>query len=69
MLATSKIVLFPCHNHLLITSTDSSGAQAIIKVPGQQWLTGSYNLEILHLEVASMVVTWWIVIFCAVVPI
>ena len=37
MLATSKNVLFPGHNHLLTTSTDDSslaGAQAIIKVSG-----------------------------------
>ena len=35
MPATSKNVLFPCHNHLLTTGTDDrllAGAQAIIKV-------------------------------------
>ena len=41
MLATSKIVLFPGHNHLLTTGTDDpllAGAQAIIKVLGHQYL-------------------------------
>ena len=36
----------------------------IIKVSGHQywWLAGGYDLEIGHfLEVASMVVSWWIV--------
>ena len=40
-----------------------SGTGAIIKVSGHQyrWLAGGYDLEIGHfLEVASMVVTWWI---------
>ena len=39
MLATSKNVLFPGHNHLLTTGTDDpslAGAQAIIKVSGHQ---------------------------------
>ena len=39
MLATSKNVLFPGHNHLLTTGTDDpslAGAQAIIKVLGHQ---------------------------------
>ena len=32
-----------------------------------QWLAGGYDLEIRHfLEVDSMVVSWWIVDFCAV---
>ena len=31
------------------------------------WLAGGYDLEIRTLlEVASIVVTWWIVFFCAV---
>ena len=51
MLATSKNVLFPGHNHLLTISTDDpslAGVQAIIKVSGHQyrWLAGGYDLEI-----------------------
>ena len=53
MLATSKNFLFPGHNHLLTTSTDSpslAGNRAIIncKVKGHQhqWLAGGYDLEI-----------------------
>ena len=44
-----------------------TGALVIIKVSGHQyqWLTSSYDLEIRHfLEVAGMVVTWWIAAFC-----
>ena len=40
MLATSKNVLFPGHNHLLTTCTNNSslaGAQAIIKVSSHQY--------------------------------
>ena len=58
MLATSKNVLFPSHNHLLTTGTDdptlwllpSLVLQARIKVSGHQywWLTGGYDLEIGH---------------------
>ena len=53
MLATSRNVLFPGHNHLLNTSTNDPsfvGAQAIIKVPGYEywWLSGGYDLEIRH---------------------
>ena len=53
MLATSKNVLFPGHNHLLITSADDpslAGARVIIKVSGHQhrWLAGGYDLEIGH---------------------
>ena len=58
MLATSKNVLFPGHNHLLTISTDDpsllittlAGARAIIKVLGHQywWLAGGYDLEIGH---------------------
>ena len=54
MLAISKNVLFPGHNHLLTTSTDDfslDGARAIIKVSGYQylWLAASgYDLEIGH---------------------
>ena len=51
MLATSKNVLFPGHNHLLATGTDDpslAGALVIIKVSGHQyrWLAGGYDLEI-----------------------
>ena len=51
MLATSKNVLFPDHNHLLTTGTDDpslAGARAIIKVSSHQhqWLAGCYDLEI-----------------------
>ena len=56
MLATSKTVLFPGHNHLQTTRTDDpliitlAGTQAIIKVKGHQywWLAGGYDLEISH---------------------
>ena len=40
MLATSKIGLFPGHNHLLNTGTDDpslAGRQAMIKVSGHQY--------------------------------
>ena len=48
MLATSK-VLFPGHNHLLLTGTDDlslADARVIIKVKGHQywWLAGGYDL-------------------------
>ena len=55
MLATSKNVLFPGHNHLLTTSTDDpsliialASNRVIIKVLGNQhqWLAGGYDLEI-----------------------
>ena len=43
MLATSKYVLFPGHNHMLTTGADDpslAGARTIIKVSGHQhgWL-------------------------------
>ena len=40
-----------------------------LSVPGHQyqWLAGDYDLDIGHFYVASMVVTWWIVVFCAVI--
>ena len=63
MLATSENVLFPGHNHLLTTGTDDSTliitrAPAYISAGGYQVvMTWKYNI----LEVASMVVTWWIV--------
>ena len=50
MLATSKNVLFPHHNHLLTTGSDDpslAGTRAMIKVSGHQyrWLAGGYDLE------------------------
>ena len=57
MLATSKNVLFPGHNHLLTTGTDDStlittqaSVRVIIKVKRHQhrWLAGGYNLEVGH---------------------
>ena len=62
MLATSKNVLFPGHNHLLTTGMDDptliitlAGAQAIIKVSGHpyQWLAGGYDLDIFRW------LAWW----------
>ena len=45
MIATSKSVQFPGHNHLLTTNADGpsfAGARVIIKVSGHQyqWLAG-----------------------------
>ena len=53
MLATSKTVLFPGHNHLLTTDADDPSPareKVIIKVSGHQysWLAGSYDLKIGH---------------------
>ena len=51
MLATSKNVLFPGHNHLLTTGTnDLTVTRVIIKMLGDQhqWLAGGYDLEIGH---------------------
>ena len=44
------------------------GAQLIIKVSGHQhqWLAGGYDGNTAFSKVASMVVTFWIVCFCAV---
>ena len=49
MLATSKNVLFPSHNHMLTTGTDDTsraGALVLIKVSDHQywWLAGGYDL-------------------------
>ena len=59
MLATSKNVLFPGHNHLLTTGADDptlliigrAQMRVIIKVEGHQhWcLAGDYDLEIGHI--------------------
>ena len=59
MLTTSKNVLFPDHNHLLTTSANnqSEGLSALVV---SRWL-GPGNRT--FLEVAGMVVTWWIVFF------
>ena len=71
MLATSKNVQCPDHNHLLTIDTDEpslAGVQVIIKALSHQywWLAGGFDLEIGHfLEVASMVVTWCIACCCA----
>ena len=57
MLATSKNVLLPGHNHLLTTGADDpsliitlAGPQAIIEVLGHQhqWLAGGYDLATGH---------------------
>ena len=50
MLATSKTVSFPGHNHLLITGTNDPYHLCAIKVSGHQyqWLAGGYDLEIGH---------------------
>ena len=53
MVATSKNVLFPGHNHLLTTGADDpslAGTPAIIKVLGHQyqWLVAGYDLEMGH---------------------
>ena len=53
MLATSKNVLFPGHNHLLTTDSDDpslAGARAKFKVLSYQywWLADGYDLETGH---------------------
>ena len=79
MLATSKNVLFPGHNHLLSTNTDDptlwlspdpslAGAWVIISLGSSvpvvsRWL---WPGNMTFSEVASMVAIWWIVAFCAV---
>ena len=62
MLATSKTVPFPGPHHLLTTGTDNQSEGSSVPVVSR-WL-GPGNKT--FLEVASMVVTWWIVI-CTVV--
>ena len=63
MLATSKTVLFPGHNHLLTTGADD--LTLIIKVKGHHWWLWPGNKIFF---VARTVVTWWIVAFlcCAI---
>ena len=69
MIASSKNVLFPDHNHLLTTGTDDpslTDTQAIIKVSDHQYkrfTSGPGNRT--FLEVASMVVTWLIEFLCS----
>ena len=53
MVATSKNVLLPGHNHLLTINTDDpslAADRAIVKVSGNQhqWLANGYDLEIGH---------------------
>ena len=71
MIATSKNVPFPGHNHLLTTSTEDP-TLIIAQVPASEgslvpvvrrWLWPGNRT---FLEVASTVVTWRIVVFCAV---
>ena len=62
MIATSKILLFPGHNHLLTTGTyDPSLADtlAINKVlcHRYQWLAGDYDLETEHF---LKWLSWWL---------
>ena len=66
MLATSKNVLFPGHNHLLTISTDNltliigqAPERVIIKVKGHQhqWLAGGYDLKIEHFQ---KWLAWWL---------
>ena len=72
MLATSKNVLFPGHNHLLTTgandpslyhlrwgSGDNQSVRSSVPVVSKWLWPGNKTL----LEVASMVITWWIVPF------
>ena len=52
MLATSKNVLFPGHNHLLTTCTDNPTLWSLPERQGEvkglqyRWLAGGYALEI-----------------------
>ena len=70
MLPNSKNVLFPGHNHLLITGTNDpslAGARAIIEVRGHQyqWLAGGYDLEIGHFRsdcFLQSVICWELII-------
>ena len=51
MLANTKNVLCPGHNHLLTTGTDDPSAadsQTVIKGYQYWWLAGGYHLEIRH---------------------
>ena len=62
MIATSEIVLFPGHNHLLTTGTDDPTLQLSPesqRVKGHQywWLAGGYDLEIGHFQ---KWLAWWL---------
>ena len=53
MLATTKNVLFPGHNHLLTTSTDDptlwlSPNRQQVKGHQYQWLADGHDLEVGH---------------------
>ena len=68
MLATSKNVLFPGHNHLLTTGTDDPTLWYCQRVKGHQYRWFSrwfWPGNRTFLEVTSMVVTQWIVAFFA----
>ena len=62
MLATSKNVLFPGHNHLLTTGADDptfwlSPERQRVKGHQYRWLAGGYDLEI-GLQLKWL--TWWL---------
>ena len=72
MLATSKNVLFSGHNHLLTTSTDDLTLWlSAERVKSEVWANEGSSVLVVSrwlwpgnrtfLEVASMVVTWWMV--------
>ena len=66
MLATSKNVLFPGHYHLLTTGADDPSlwiSPERQQVKGHQYCRWLWPGNKTVLEVASMVVTWWIVAF------
>ena len=62
MLATSKNVQFPGHNHLLTTGTDDPTlclSPEHQQVMGHQywWLAGGYDLELGHFQ---KWLVWWV---------
>ena len=72
MLATSKNVLFPGHNHLLTSgavdvtlwlSPEHQRVGSLVPVVSRWVWPG--NRTFLEVAIASMVVTWWIVVFFA----
>ena len=72
MLATSKNVPIPGHNHLLTTGADDPTLYCLNAREGDNRSEGSSAPVVSRwllpgdrtfLEVASMVVTWWIVAF------
>ena len=48
MLATSKNVLFPGHNHLLATGFDDLSLKLSVSSHHFQWLAGGYDQDIGH---------------------